>query len=199
MNPFNNTLDDALCGKYVEVANNEMLYRGWVDKIHHQRGSVVLHDAVRHVRPDYVEPDARPLSVYDEEAWQSVGSVFIRTAQSITSLDQTDTKEITVLDPAVTTPHPLYPDEIEVVEDHLWRAFRDGFTGGYPVVRSLSDSHAEYDMNDRFQILNGHKRIEAAKRAGVTRHPVEVLRCTDEQADELFMLAHPELVEETDT
>jgi ParB family chromosome partitioning protein len=39
-------------------------------------------------------------------------------------------------------------------------------------------------------IINGHKRIKAARVAGLDHHPVEVIDVTDDQAAELFAVAH---------
>jgi hypothetical protein len=40
--------------------------------------------------------------------------------------------------------------------------------------------------------LNGHKRVAAARVAGLDSHAVEVVSVSDEVADELLALAHPE-------
>lgn len=47
MNPFNDTLDWTFQGKYTRVyGNNGRVYEGFVDRVHHNRGSVVIHNAV---------------------------------------------------------------------------------------------------------------------------------------------------------
>src|SRR6056297_1527640 len=43
--PFDDTLDRALRGKYVRVHTEAGTFEGWADRVHHDRGSVVLHDA----------------------------------------------------------------------------------------------------------------------------------------------------------
>ena len=58
------------------------------------------------------------------------------------------------------------------------RCYRNNSAGGFPVVREDGT------------IINGHKRLRAAEVAGLDGHPVEVLNVTDEQAEELFRVAH---------
>lgn len=189
-NPFNDRLDWALCGKYVEVATDEYLIRGWVEIVHHQRGSLVMHDCKRRLHPKHVEDGDQPASILNEDDWQEVGSVFLRTANTVTALKAEQSKDIQFISPEVTVPFDGYTMDFEPKDYHMRMAYRNGYTGGFPVVRPLEKDHELYDTNDRYQILNGHKRIEAARRVGLTMHPMEVVRCTDEEAEELFQMAH---------
>ena len=59
-NPFHDTLDWALQGKYARVVAEGRTSEGWVERVHHSRGSVVMHN----------------VTVDDTE---ELGSVFIRT------------------------------------------------------------------------------------------------------------------------
>lgn len=192
MNPFNDRLDWALQGKYVEVSTDEYLIRGWVEMVHHQRGSLVLHDCKRRVHPKYMEDEKEsPASIVTEgDEWQDVGSVFLRTTNTVTCVEPEQSKTIQYISPEVTLPYDDHDLDFEPADKHMRMAYRNGFTGSFPVVRELESDHELYDMNDRYQIINGHKRIKAARRVGLRMHPMEVIRCTDEEAQELFEVAH---------
>ncbi|MFC6975854.1 ParB N-terminal domain-containing protein [Halomicroarcula sp. GCM10025709] len=157
-NPFNDALDWALQGKRVRVHTDHGVFEGWVDRIHHGRGSLVLHDC------------------YDEERDAEIGSAFIRTAQIVTVLKPKKRIEFRAVDELDA--HPAHPDDFEPRDAVVRRCYRNQFAGGYPVVREDGT------------IINGHKRIAAAQLSGLDEHPVEVVDVTDDQADELFALAH---------
>lgn len=166
-NPFNHVLDRTFQGQHVRVSDGDSIYEGYVDRIHHNKGSVVLHNALQ-VRP-------RP-----EE---KVGSVYLRTVESMHVT--TRQKRIQVVDIDLIDDFPAYDHDFEVVDWHMRSAVRNGFTGSFPLVREMWNA-----TKRRYQILNGHKRIEACRRVGLQNHAVEVIRCSDEEADELFGLAH---------
>lgn len=170
-NPFNSTLDWTLRGKYVEVgfSTGEGYRRieGWVDRIHHNRSSVVLHDCI------------------DADTDTRYGSVFIRTTDYIFAKrpkrNYADPKLNYLYD------HPLHnSDNMEVDDSFVIEVHRDQWGGSYPVVRRHSDKPTGH-----YEIINGHKRIEAARRAGLERHPVEIVDVDDNTSDELYRLAHP--------
>lgn len=174
MNPFNNTLDWSFRGKKVRVRGDSREYIGWLDRIHHQRGSVVLHDA-HDVTDEW------------EEEPPSLGSVFIRTVKHIEEINAS--KTIKSLKISLLKPSPYHNVEYEPVDAHMRSAYRNGFTGSFPVVRAVVVDDG-YKLV--YRIVNGHKRIEACRRVGLERHPVEVIRCTDEEEEELVKLAHRE-------
>ncbi|AGB15400.1 putative transcriptional regulator [Halovivax ruber XH-70] len=169
MNPFNNTLDWSFRGKYARVHGTNRVYEGWVDRIHHKRSSVVLHDAT-----DVTGDRERDL-----------GSVYVRVVETIEVLSPSKTIELVALDDV--EPSPLHDQAFEASDEDMRAASRDQFAGGYPVVRPIDDpDRAPYEL------LNGHKRIEACRRVGLDAHPVEIVEATDEEARELFELAHRE-------
>lgn len=179
-NPFNDALDWALQGKYVRAYAEHETFEGWVERVHHSRGSLVMHDCI-------VVDDA-PLSSFKaryegDDRGEGVGSVFIRTAQTIIVLYPRKKIEWKVVDNL--EPFPGHDMDFEPKDYIMRRCYRNQFAGGYPVVRANGT------------IINGHKRIEACKRVGLDRHPVEVVEVTDEQAEELFRIAHRE--QESDT
>lgn len=156
-NPFNRTLDRALQGKYARVRSEERVYRGWIERVHHGRGSVVLHGA-------------------ETDAGEDLGSVFVRNPGTVEVLKPKKRMEWRRVDGL--TPHPDHDGDFEPKDDVIRWCYRNLYAGSFPVVRESGE------------IINGHKRVEAARVAGLERHPVEVIDVTDEQARELFRVAH---------
>ncbi len=113
-NPFNNTLDRTLRGKHVRVTQNETTYHGWVEKVHHGRGSVVLHD----VRTGEGE---------------ELGSVFIRTPGVVEVLRPA--KRIECRPVEELTPHPDHEGEFSPKDEIVRNCYRNQYAGSFPVVR----------------------------------------------------------------
>ncbi|MEY7849280.1 ParB N-terminal domain-containing protein [Natrarchaeobius sp. A-rgal3] len=169
-NPFNNALDWGFRGKYARVYGQEdRVYEGWVERVHHSRGSVILHDA----------------RVLTGDQDRDVGSVFVRIVEAMEVLKPV--KRIEYLPVSRIEPSPHHDQDFAPVDDHVRGAYRDQFTGGFPVVRPVSREKSD---GTHYELINGHKRIEACRRAGLEYHPVEVIEVTDEEARELFDLAH---------
>jgi ParB family chromosome partitioning protein len=164
-NPFYDTLDRALRGKWARVHTDYGVFEGWVARLNHGPGSVVLFDAT------------------ETESGEDVGNVYIRNPEVVTALRPR--KRVEFLDLGELTPHPDYP-ETPTPKDRVVRsAYRNQFAGSFPVV------------DHRGTIINGHKRINAALVAGLERHPVEVVEVDEDERDELFRVAHREMVERT--
>lgn len=167
---FEDVLDWTLEGKKARVASKTGTYLGWIDRVHHGRGSVIMHDC-QEVSGDAAVP---------------VGSVFIRTPSEVVVMQPR--KRIEYREISNLSPYPDHPQDFEP-KDHIMRnCYRNQFAGGFPVVRESDGT-----------IINGHKRIEAARRVGLDRHPVEVVSVTDEQAQELYELAHRDLTSSDDS
>lgn len=163
-NPFHDTLDWALQGKYARVVERNRTYEGWIERVHHNRGSVVMHD----------------VTVNDTETF---GSVFIRTPDIVEILKPKKRIEWRDLDELQAFPNH---DLDFTPSDNIIRAcYRNKYAKSFPVVR------------ENGTIINGHKRIEAARVAGLERHPVEIIDVTDEQAEELFTVAHRSQINES--
>jgi ParB-like nuclease domain. len=156
-NPFNRSPDWALRGKYARVRDAGRTYEGWIERIHHSRGSVILHD----------------VTTGDGE---HLASVFVRSPGTITALEVGKQIQYRRLDDL--QPFPEHPQMFEPDDDVIRRCARNKYAGSFPVVR------------ENGEILNGHKRVTAARRAGLESHPVEVVSVTDEQARELYQIAH---------
>lgn len=157
-NPFNDTLDWALRGKYVRVHTDTGVFEGWVDRVHHNRGSIVLHDAT------------------NTTTEESLGSVFIRVCEVVEVLRPKKRIEFVSLEEL--SPYPEYDIDFTPEDDIIRQCYRNQFPGSFPVVR------------ENGTIINGHKRIAAAEIAGVEHLPVEVISVTDQQAADLFRIAH---------
>jgi NAD-dependent DNA ligase (contains BRCT domain type II) len=165
-NPFNKTLDTSLRGKRARVETDTGTFVGWVERVHHSRGSVVLFDAT------------------DQDTGDDLGAVYVRTPDVVVAL--TPSKRIDYRRVDNLTPHPEYPGGVDPKDKVVRACRRDGYAGSFPVVRTDGT------------ILNGHKRVLAASVAGLDHHPVEVVDVTDDQARELFKIAHRELVVDSD-
>lgn len=156
-NPFNRSLDWALQGKYARVRDADRTYKGWIERIHHSRGSVLLHDVMT-------------------DEGEHLASVFVRDPGTITALEVGKEIQYRRLDDL--KPFPEHPQDFAPADDVIRRCARNKYAGSFPVVR------------ENGEILNGHKRVTAARRAGLKSHPVEVVNVTDEQARELYQIAH---------
>ena len=163
-NPFHDSMDRALQGKYARVVTEGRTYEGWVERVHHSRGSVVMHT----------------VTVDDTE---ELGSVFIRTPDIVEVIKPQ--KRVEWRDVDELQPFPDHDLDFEPKDDIIRSCYRNQYAKSFPVVRQDGT------------IINGHKRIKAARVAGLDRHPVEVIDVTDEQAAELFAVAHRSQLENT--
>jgi hypothetical protein len=159
-NPFNQTLDWALQGKYVRLTADGVKYEGWVERVHHGRGSVVLH------------------SVTKLATGENLGSLFVRNPGVVEVIKPRRRIEYRRLEEL--SEHPDHEGDYTPDEQVIRRCWRNQYAGSFPVVREDGT------------ILNGHKRVAAARVAGLDSHAVEVVSVSDEVADELLALAHPE-------
>lgn len=155
---FGDALEGALRGKYARVHTDAGTFEGWVDRVRHDRGSVVLRDATN--------------TTTDE----SLGSVFVRACDVVEVLKPTRRIEFVALEEL--SPYPEYDAGFAIDDDVVGQYYRNRFPEGFPVVR------------DNGTILDGHKRVAAAEAAGLDHLAVEVLSVTDQQAAELFRVAH---------
>jgi ParB family chromosome partitioning protein len=159
-NPFNDSLDTGLRGKRARVETDSGTFVGWIERVHHSRGSVILFDAT------------------EQDTGDELGAVYVRTPDVVVAL--TPSKRIENRRLADLDPHPEYHGGVVPKDDVVRACRRAGYAGSFPVVRTDGT------------ILNGHKRVRAAEVAGLDRHPVEVVDVTDDQAAELFAIAHRE-------
>lgn len=114
-NPFNRTLDRTLRGKYVRVEYDGRTYRGWVERVHHGRGSVVLHS----------------VTVDDGEA--QLGSAFLRVPEVVEVLKPQKRVEYRPVDEL--EPHPEHDGSFSPKDDVVRHCYRNQYAGSFPVVR----------------------------------------------------------------
>ena len=114
-NPFNDRLDWALQGKYVRVASALGTFEGWVEMVHHSRGSVILHDCV------------------DIDSGEEVGSVFVRTPDTVLTLYPQ--KRIEYREVEELQPYPDHDLEFTPTDSMMRRCYRNRSMGAFPVVR----------------------------------------------------------------
>jgi ParB family chromosome partitioning protein len=112
---------------------------------------------------------------------ESIGSVFIRTPDVVEVLKPK--KRIEWRHVEELQPFPNHDLDFEPQDRIIRACYRNQYAKSFPVIR------------ENGTIINGHKRIKAARVAGLERHPVEVLDVTDEQAAELFAVAHRDQLE----
>jgi len=198
-NPFFTELDWALRGKEcIVVSNSGTVFRGTVNRLDHSRGSVLLHDAS-------IEQSGDAGTLRAAE----IGSVFVRNVQSAMVAHDNKSGVKNIVFPRVDDiqPHKEYIAsfaEVELVDDHMRSAYRNQFTGSFPVVRKVTRTVADGpgesigEAVEQFELINGHKRIAACRAVGLQRHPCELIECTDEQASELVALAHREAAFDAD-
>lgn len=151
MTKFDDTLADALKGSRVYVASADgREYEGWAEAIHSKYQHVILRDAE------------------NVALGRDAGRVFVRQVDAIEELESTSRIERVPLD--AVDPAPYSVRDLDAAENRGYIAkIRDrGFAGSFPVVRP----HPSGD--DRYQIVEGHKRLWAAEKAGLDEHPVEI-------------------------
>lgn len=161
-NPFYQTLDWTVRGKLCRVMDGETTFTGWLDRVNHHDGSVVIHSAT------IERPDGNT---------ETIGGVYVESPGTIEVIKPSKTVEYVDLDDL--QPHPDHPQDFNPEDRIIRGCYRNQFAKSFPVIRESNGT-----------IINGHKRIAAAEAAGLEKHPVEVVNVTDEQAQELFELAH---------
>jgi ParB family chromosome partitioning protein len=107
---------------------------------------------------------------------ESIGSVFLPTCTAVEVLRPTKRIEFCAVDDL--NPHPEYELTEPPTAETIRQAYRNQFPGAFPVVR------------ENGTMITGHKQVAAAEVAGLSRIPVEMIAVDDEQAAELFRIAH---------
>jgi hypothetical protein len=128
---------------------------------------------------DRTDPDRGSIVLHDATnttTEESIGSVFLRTCTAVEVLRPA--KRIEFCAVGDLDPHPDYELTEPPAREIIRRAYRNRFPGEFPVVR------------ENGTILTGHEQVAAAEVAGLSHIPVEMIAVDDEQAAELFRLAH---------
>lgn len=128
---------------------------------------------------DRTDPDRGSIVLHDATnttTEESIGSVFLRTCTAVEVLRPA--KRIEFCAVGDLDPHPDYELTEPPAREIIRRAYRNRFPGEFPVVR------------ENGTILTGHEQVAAAEVAGLSHISVEMIAVDDEQAAELFRLAH---------
>lgn len=149
-NPYHDALDDFRGEEVVAVADGDR-YRGWVKVWDYGDGSLVLLDATG--------PDGDRL-----------GRTRLRSPEVVYRADPE--VEVRRVDPAAVEPCPYSVRECEGRHFyHYVRQVRErGGLTSYPLV---------HETDDGYLTLEGHRRMEAARRADLDAVPVRTTALTD--------------------
>ncbi|WP_273836944.1 ParB/RepB/Spo0J family partition protein [Halococcus sp. PRR34] len=161
--PFYYQLDQDYRGTRVRVHTADFTYEGWCRMFHYDQHAVLLYDVER---------------VDGEE----VGPVTVNEPETIERIEPGG--PIHEIDVDAIQPSPYNareydtPDHQEFVKETRDR----GHLLTFPAVRPLSDGE--------YETVGGHKRMEAARRAGLDELPVRVLDLDDWEAARRFVDEH---------
>jgi hypothetical protein len=161
--PFYYKLDQKYRGTRVRVHTDDYTYEGWCRMFHYDQHAVLLYD---------VERD-------DGEA---VGPVTVSEPETIERIEPGGPIRKIDVDAIQRSPYDAReyddPDHQEFVKETRER----GHLLTFPAVRPLPDSG--------FETVGGHRRMEAARRAGLKELPVRVLDLDDWGAAQQFVDEH---------
>lgn len=167
-NPFHDLLDDRFRAEKAIVRRGDDVVYGWVRMWHYNQPVVVLDGAVR----------------MGEEADgdEYIGTIFIAEPDSVET-DRGPQSEVREIPPNKAQPSPYTQRVYDDPDFHTYvrRVRKRGHLGSFPTVR---------DGDDGYEIVSGHKRIEAAKRAGLGEVPVYVAEMDDWEAAVRFIDEH---------
>lgn len=164
-NPFHTELEEQFRSRRVRVTKGEHTYKGWLRVWHYNHPAVVLADAVR-------------------DGTDDVAEVMITDPDTVERVEPATTIES--VDPRDLSPSP-YTQRTFDTQDFLEfsRTLRQrGYIKQFPIVRPTDDTSSS------FEIVSGHKRVEAATEAGLETIAVEVRDLSDWEALEIFVDEH---------
>lgn len=163
-NPFTQSLDPNLRGRYVRVVSNDgQVLEGWLERMHHHDRHVVLRDAV------------------DVDRDEELGAAMISHADVIEVLEAPSRIERVALDDVEPAPYHEREITLDGNRQYVDQVRDRGFVGSFPVVRPIHGA---------FEIVEGHKRIWACRQAGLEAHPMEIVDVDEWAAARRFVADH---------
>jgi len=162
INPFSEDELDEFYGIPVRVTHDSAEYEGWVRRIYGDMDAVVMQDVTA--------PDG-----------ESLGAVTLREPDRIERVDSTP--DIRTIPLAEVTPS-VYDchSDTKLQTQALTRIIRRrGHLIDYPVVRPVESE---------YEIVDGHGRLKAARRADLNEAAMEVVPMSDWEAAERFVEDH---------
>ena len=161
--PFYYELDERYRGTRIRVHTADYTYEGWCRMFHYDQHAVLLFDTER-------------------DDGEAVGPVTISEPETIERIEAGDPIREVDVDAIRPSPYSARefdtPDHQEFVKDTRER----GHLLTFPAVRPLPDG--------KYETLSGHKRLEAARRAGLDQLPVRVVELDDWEAARRFVDEH---------
>ena len=149
-NPFYDELEDRLRTEKIIVRKGDAVYWGRLRVWNYNQPAVLLDGAVR---------------LGDEESEDEyVGSTFI-DSPDVVETDRPTQPPIEEVPPTAVDASPYSQREFDYADFHVYvrRVRSQGHLGSFPTVRQVEDG---------YEVVSGHKRFEAARRAGLRSIPV---------------------------
>jgi hypothetical protein len=174
-NPFYDEVDDIFRGARVRVHVSEHTYEGWARLWHYTQPAIVFYSAVR-------------------DDGEHLGAVTIDDPEIIERLDSQGTiKEVPVAAVANSPYSVREPDGTD--HKRFVKLTRErGHLLTFPTVQSIErneENRASKDTTDHeYEVVSGHRRVAAARRASLETIAVRVRGLNDWEAVEHFVDDH---------
>lgn len=168
-NPFWEAAENAVRGERVRVITDDTEYEGLAAMFNYNEDAILLRDVTR----------------ADGETMQTV---MVRSDFTLEQIEDTDGEIIktVAVDDIVPLPYSQRDFSSPDFAQFVRQVRKHGGVGNLPLVRP----HPDETDDATYQVVSGHKRLEALKRAGVTEHPVRVQELTDWEVTVRFIDEH---------
>lgn len=166
MNPYHQELDDTFRGEYVRVTAGDRTYEGYARIFNFNDGGVILHGAMR-----------------DGE---HVGSVELPDYDMIEHADAPELMDIPV-EALRDSPYSARQYRDADIDEYARDLRMRGAMYSFPTARPVGETE--------YELIGGHRRTEAARRAGFETIPVRVITLSDWDALQRFVDEHIPLSE----
>lgn len=167
-NPFTQSLD-WFRGKQVIVRSNDgELFKGWIERIHHEMRHVALKGA-----------EYRPHPNIDE--WEYVGAAFVAHADYWRLADPGFLCRPIKIDTITLSPYHQRTFDPADNAEYIAEVHEYGWAGSFPTVRQTEGG---------YECVSGNKRLWVAEQAGLHYHPCLIRELTDMEAATAFAFDH---------
>ncbi len=164
-NPFIDDLNDTFRGVRVRVTTDHHMYEGWGGRWNYSDQAFLVYDAER-------------------DDGERFGAVTVSTPESVERLDERLSIEEVPLSTVAPSPYSVRAtDDVDHAEFVKLTRER-GHLLTYPTVRPVSAS--DYD----YEIVGGHRRYHAARKADLSTIAVEIVELSDWEAVVWFVDEH---------
>ncbi len=167
MNPYYQELDDTFRGEYVRVTAGNQTYEGYARMFNFNDGGVILHGAMRN--------------------GEHVGSVELPEYDTIEQADAPEIMDVPV-DALRDSPYSARRYTDADLDEYARDLRTRGAMYSFPTARPVDDS--------KYELVGGHRRTEAARRAGFETIPVRLITLSDWDALQRFVDEHIPLSED---